>query len=372
MKRFLFMSALASVALASCVNDEAMENTSKASDQKITFNAPVVSGLTRTPQYGEIGNTYNTKESFNVFALWHKEKYSSWKTVANESDVYMNKVKVSHTTADNDSYKIEGDKGNGSWTFQGEGETGPYYWPKDGYLTFAAYSPADAVGTYSMTETNGLKIDDFSVDADASKHYDLLYSELSKDQTRKNYTAEHDEYLGVDINFNHALSSIRFMVKTKETYSNAVITLQKIEIGGVKYKGNFTQDLTPSATSPATWSVDNDKITDAYVAFPNDASSYVVSETATEPSKHNDIILMPQTLTDNNDAEITVTYTMQVNGGAVIPQTQTVKINTLSDKWEIGKRYTYNIIFTLEKVYFAPDVTDWVDVPETGTEDIDF
>ena len=68
MKRFLFMSALASVALASCVNDEAMENTSKASDQKITFNAPVVSGLTRAVA-GEIGTTYSESESFKVFAL---------------------------------------------------------------------------------------------------------------------------------------------------------------------------------------------------------------------------------------------------------------------------------------------------------------
>ena len=370
MKRFLFMSALASVALASCVNDEAMENTSKASDQKITFNAPVVSGLTRTPQYGEIGNTYNTKESFNVFALWHKEKYSSWAEVDNKSAVYMNEVTVSHTTTTNDSYKIDGDAGSGSWTFQGEGEFGPYYWPKDGYLTFAAYSPADAdaLATYSMTKTNGLQIDDFSVNADASQHYDLLYSELSKDQTRTAYTAEHNNYLGVDINFKHALSSIRFMVKTKDIYSNAVITLQKIEIGGVKYKGDFTQDLAATPKT-AMWTVENNLISAAYVSTNSDQ---VVNATATEPSNHNDIILMPQTLTDNDDAKITVTYTMQVNGGAVIPQTQTVKINTLSDKWEIGKRYTYNIIFTLEKVYFAPDVTDWVDVPETGTEDIDF
>lgn len=367
MKRFLFMSALASVALASCVNDEAMENTSKASDQKITFNAPVVSGLTRAVA-GEIGTTYSESESFKVFALWHKAAYSSWEAVINESAVYMNKVTVSYTTTDNDPYKINGDEGNGSWTFQGEGETGPYYWPKDGYLTFAAYSPADAVGTYSMTKTNGLQIDDFSVGEDASKHYDLLYSELSKDQTRKDYTAEHDEYLGVDINFNHALSSIRFMVKTKETYSNAVITLQKIEIGGVKYKGDFTQNLAATPNT-AMWTVENDLISAAYVST---NSNQVVNATATEPSNHNDIILMPQTLTDNDDAEITVTYTMQVNGGAVIPQTQTVKINTLSNKWEIGKRYTYNIVFTLEKVYFAPDVTDWVDVPETGTEDIDF
>lgn len=354
MKRFLFMSALASVALASCVNDEAMENTSKASDQKITFNAPVVSGLTRAVA-GEIGTTYRESESFKVFALWHKDAYSSWKVVNNESAVYMDKVTVSYTNTDDNSYKIDGDTGSGSWTFQGG--SGPYYWPKDGYLTFAAYSPADAVGTYSMTETDGLKIDDFSVDADASKHYDLLYSELSKDQTRKDYTADHNSYLGVDINFNHALSSIRFMVNTKDTYSNAVITLQKIEIGGVKFKGDFTQNL---AATP-NWTVENDLISAAYVST---NSNQVVDEDPTEPSNHNDIILMPQTLTDNDDAEITVTYTMQVNGGAAIPQTQTVKINTLSDKWEIGKRYTYNIIFTLEKVYFAPDVTDWVNVPK--------
>jgi len=30
--------------------------------------------------------------------------------------------------------------------------------------------------------------------------------------------------------------------------------------------------------------------------------------------------------------------------------------------WEIGKRYTYTIVFALEEIYFDPAVTDWVDV----------
>ena len=31
-------------------------------------------------------------------------------------------------------------------------------------------------------------------------------------------------------------------------------------------------------------------------------------------------------------------------------------------EWEMGKRYTYNLLFSLDKIYFAPEVTNWVDV----------
>lgn len=363
MKRFLFLSALASVALAGCVNDEAMEVTSKASDQKITFNAPVVGGMTRAVNaFGEIGETYPTTENFKVYALWHKDKFTSWKAETDKASVYMNAVTVRHNSSFNTN-----DEGNlGGWT------TGPddsqnepvYYWPKEGYLTFAAYSPADASGTFAMTET-GLKISNFSVDADASKHYDLLFSDLTIDQKSDDYDDTNNTYDGVDIKFKHALSSIRFKVKTKADYSKSVkITLTGINISGVHNQGSFEQN-------GPTWYVaeNNGYITSPYVAYPNseNATEEVKynNNSSEEPSAHNDIILLPQGLSEN--AKITVSYTMEVqdndNATAAIPQTTTVNINTLTENWEIGKRYTYTIIFGLDQIYFAPTVEDWVDVP---------
>lgn len=356
MKRFLFMSALASVALASCVNDEAMENTSKASDQKITFNAPVIGGATRAVEYtGEIETVYPTTENFKVYALWHTNEFTSWKEEVNKTLVYMPGVTVRYNSGFNNS---END-GTGGWTTGNEYEP-TYYWPKEGFLTFSAYSPADAVGNFSMTE-NGLNIKNFSVNASASNHYDLLYSDLTTNQKSNNYSDTNNTYDGVDIKFNHALSAIRFKVKTKADYSKSVkITLTGIEIAGVHYQGSFEQN-------GPTWYITDGSgyITAPYVAYPkNSESQEVKSGDAVEPTNHNDVILMPQGLSDN--ATITVKYTMQYGTGNVIPQTTTVKIKELTAAWEIGKRYTYTIIFGLDQIYFAPSVDSWVDVPGSG------
>jgi len=35
------------------------------------------------------------------------------------------------------------------------------------------------------------------------------------------------------------------------------------------------------------------------------------------------------------------------------------------EAWEMGKRYTYTITIGLEKIYFSPEVTEWVDVTVT-------
>lgn len=366
MRKVLFMSALASAALVGCVNDEAMENTSNANEpQPISFNAPVVDGLTRAVT-GEITDVYPTTEKFNVYALWHKNEFTSWKSVDNESSVYMKEVTVANTTYDTTN------EGSTGWSTEEDATV--YYWPKEGYLTFAAYSPADAKsdGTFAMTET-GLSITEFKVKDDASNHYDLLFSDLTKNQKSDAYTDTSDNYDGVDIKFKHALSAIRFKVKTKEDYStSATITLTGISISGINYQGTFTQNLG----NDPQWYPTDGYITKPYVAYPKTAGKTEEVEynenVSKEPSDHNDIILLPQGLSEN--ATITVTYTMKMgdenNGSVAIPQTTTVKINTLTPEgWEIGKRYTYTIIFGLDRIYFAPEVETWTDVPATTGED---
>ena len=36
--------------------------------------------------------------------------------------------------------------------------------------------------------------------------------------------------------------------------------------------------------------------------------------------------------------------------------------SALLSAWVMGKRYTYNFIFSLDEVYFAPEVAEWTDV----------
>ena len=77
MKKTLFAAALASVALAGCVKNEA--EIVQNADSKITFAAPLVSSITRIHE-GEINNPYPTEEEFVVFAkLYKTTDYTQWR-----------------------------------------------------------------------------------------------------------------------------------------------------------------------------------------------------------------------------------------------------------------------------------------------------
>jgi hypothetical protein len=75
-----------------------------------------------------------------------------------------------------------------------------------------------------------------------------------------------------------------------------------------------------------------------------------------------DLICLPQTL----PAGATVVVTYSINPpGALTPEvdvTLETKIAALSaTEWEPGKRYTYNLTIGLDEIYFAPEVTNWVE-----------
>lgn len=349
MKRILLFAAVAGAALASCVKNES-ESGMTASDSKISFEAPVVGTSTRA-QAGEIGDKYPTEEDFKVWGWYHKGDYTTFGDAANGWKNYM-----TASTA-GDPVVVEYD-GTSSWDSATD-----YFWPKNGKLTFAAYSPADAAGTYTHT-ANGLNITGFTV-ADAGAQYDLMYSDRAYNRTSSTNQYVGNPYTGVDIVFHHALSSIVFNAGTKENYTNADNTfkIKSITIKNVANAGNFKEGLTDGTTTrtPA-WTVTGtaDK---EYVAFSGD---FTVPEdkSLTEPTGAADLILLPQSFESNDNAIVEIKYTYGTEASDEIENTETFQLNhaTNVQAWEPNKRYTYNIIFGLDKIYFAPVVEAWDDV----------
>lgn len=356
MRKSLFFAAFACVALASCVTDDASENNQEVkSPQKITFNAPVVSGITRAVA-GENPNTaggsYNTTESFAVYAVWHDEDFNGW----NNGSIYMDNVNVIY-----DGGNVDEKEGTGAWF-----PATDYYWPKDGYLTFAAYSPADAKGTKTYGAT-GLKIENFEVETDATKQYDLMFSK----RTYKRYSSLNDDnptYDGVNIVFVHALSSIQFAVKTEGTYTGTEIKLKKISLWGVNSKGTFNETIdetTPSTyNSTPEWSDHSEVITNtnAYVAY-NNTTGLVVENTQQAlngGANQTDLILMPQKIPTTGTVRID--YSIKSTSGVEIDQVAEIEIDDYTKAWEYNTRYTYTIVIGLDKIYFAPTVEAWTDV----------
>ena len=379
MKKLFVMAAAVGVALTGCTSDKADVGYIGDAQQKIEFANPVVAPNTRAAVPGEIGTNYSVNEHFGVFAVWTLEDYATW----GAGKLYMDNVEVEHKTVSAE-YTAK--------TFAPVGN--PYYWPKNGKLTFAAYSPYDAKNHGSVTyDGAGLEIANFAVRANGvtkaesaaatavdDKQYDLLYAPRVYNATKAS-AGTGTPYAGLDIKFKHALSSIMFTVRTEAAYAGTTITIKKIQVNQVKSQGTFNETITDgvAATGIPAWSA---QATPAdYVVYKNDASEegeVVVYNGGVGKSIYSDykdgknLILIPQSfegvseVNPLSDASITVVWTMKSATGDVIEQTNHFDLgdytfDSVGAQWQMGRRYTYNLVIGLDKIYFNPTVENWTD-----------
>lgn len=385
MKKALFLTAIASVALVSCVNDESAKLDEQART-KIAFDSPVLYGNenSRANVYGEIGShvyggqtySYPREENFVIYAVSHEGDFKGW---------------VNATAAAFNATAISFDSDVDGWAPKTSTD-GYYYWESGKKMSFAATSPAELEQTnwpqdnrtYGAT---GLTITDFEVSADAAKQYDLLFSTRVCNQTSADMLQSASYYSGIPIKFQHALSSIRFSIANS---SPETVVLTGITLEGVKYKGTFKENIEEKTTdytlydksedgnvSPE-WSVTDDVITSPYLAFNGEVAfltapryvSSLVEEADDDTNICNQLLLMPQELTEN--VILTVNYT--VNGTSNHKDVILKGLRSGNDgagevinEWEMGKRYTYRLYYSSEtadrdKIYFAPSTEEWEDV----------
>lgn len=354
MKKFFFAAIAAGIALTACVTNE--EEVSVGTDAKISFEAPLVQSATRVT--GEIGTLYDTNESFVVNAKFYQSTFTSWATGAN----YMTNETVTY------------DDGLKAWVSALD-----YYWPKQGSLTFMAYSPADhTTWKPQITGTpEELKVDAVTI---SNGNRDMLYSELMKNKTGAD-TPGANLYNGVDILFHHALSSIKFKVCLSTGLGdNTTITLKAIQLQHVHQNGNFSWNLEEGVLP--TWT--NTNTNKEYVITPVTGANQVLTETPAFVENAQPCIMMPQTLahggTDGNVIAV-ISYLITNKDAAgnklsEILQTRTVDLSTLDYgteqgvEWLPGKRYIYTVNAGLNRITFAPVVEDWknqeVDYESTG------
>lgn len=354
MKKVLLLAAAAGIVLSGCVKNEPAE-TFGASDAKITFEAPAVGATTRAIP-GEIDNSaaYPVDEKFNVWGWYHQGDYTTFGDSGNAWTNYM-------TQADGKPIMVA--KEGNTWA-----PATDYFWPKTGKLTFAAYSPAGAAGTFTHT-AQGLQIAGFTVPA-VGGQYDLMYSDRAYNRTSSDNDykgSAKNTYDGVDIVFHHALSSIVFKVGTAEDYSTDAdidFKIKSIKIKNVYGAGDFNETLADGTTTrtPA-WTATGEANVE-YVAFTGDFAVPEDGRTYTEPTGAADLILLPQSFEGNDAAVVEIAYTYETAASGEIAATETfiLKNSTNAKTWEPNKRYTYRILFGLEKITFAPIVENWEDV----------
>lgn len=359
MKKSLLFAALAVVAMASCTKNE-LKVPSTGSDAVISFQ-PVVANATKADYItnSSIAPSGDPKSSTFKFAVyaWYTDgaKMTSSTTTATAT-AYMSDVEVSYKPTHNDDTE-----GEGGWS-----PATTYYWPKNGYLSFDAYAPsaASSDGTFSPNVEKGLQIANYTV-KDLEQQYDLLYSTRTLNKS-KSTDGTNTTYDGVDIAFHHALSAIEVTAKTDKNYSDA-IKLKTITILNAYSKGTFNQNMTNATTEgTAKWSDHGTE--ESYVLFSGDQALSTTALTSSTSPAISNAILLPQSFTHTpNKVSIKVDYSIK-HGSSYLDQTDTFDLSatTVSSvaqtDWEMGKRYTYNFIFSLDEVYFAPKVDDWTNV----------
>ncbi|CDC65900.1 uncharacterized protein BN777_00856 [Bacteroides sp. CAG:770] len=341
-KLIVLFSAVA--ALAACSKNEVVP---AVSGENVEISYKVAPRTKADPQ------TFNTH---NVFASWayYLPNGKSWDANRTEAKEYISSSEISFN--------------DGVW----KDKKISYYWPNGGSLTFFAYSlnrnnlelkheetgHSYPIECHNADNAYGINA---TIDLKENKNLDLLVAEIAKDRTQneKFYSLN-----GVPTLFKHKFSRIQFAVKKKEEYTGATITLNSIIFNNVAYAGHYSQFNKEEGHD--TFTQDYCKEADLRGSIVYTTTDFAVTSATdyapvTETDETN-YIYMPQdfkNVTEDKIATIEVKYTVTDKEGISKTYTKTLKVKDIFDSWKIGKRYTFNLIFSLNEINWAPAVGDW-------------
>ena len=261
-------------------------------------------------------------------------------------------------------------KNNGTdWAGWKDGAAYPYYWPKNGSLVFAAYSPlkdaedAPSVGSHSF-KANGTAVgtdsfvnETFTQSRLTDKTVDFMWSPV----TAASHTSASNR---VAMTFYHAMSWITFKAKfTKPegmstTTKEPVITIKSLVLENVATRGKFETHV-----SAIEWTPD-DTHKESISIFRGEQA--LTETSANVENTANGTLVIPQKI--ESDIVATIVYDQHVPGTAKVQQTATLHLNQCKvgnqplSSWTYAKHYIYDINFTFgtdDQIYITPSVDKW-------------
>lgn len=347
-KLIVLLSAVA--ALAACSKNEVVP---AVSGENVEISYKVAPRTKADPQ------AFDTK---NVFASWAyylpSGKWDENWNVRTNAKEYISNSEISFN--------------NGVW----KNKDISYYWPKGGSLTFFAYSlnrnnlvlehnggHSYPIACHNAANAYGINA---TIDLNENPNLDLLVADIATDKTQNDVVYGLN---GVPTLFKHKLSRIQFAVKKKEEYTGATITLNSITFNNVAHAGTYCQ-YNKVHEEDNTFTNDYWSAVDKTTSIVYTTTDFVVeSSNAYAPVKETNethYIYIPQNFDDDETAPdqiatIEVKYTVKFKDGISETYIKTLNVNKIFPRWEVGKRYTFNLIFSLDEIRWAPAVGDWED-----------
>ena len=328
----IFFSLLAIAAIASCAKTEAVYEEGKV-EIKLS---PVTALQTKAQVLGAIdGTTYPTGENFDVFAYWSKDDNGMF----DNGELFLKSLY---------------DNGGAEFTNRGNywGGEVKYYWPKNGYLRFAAYSPADLTVEHEQVG-DVYSIKPYVQPSETAKTWDFLVAKTSPAYSVMTATEK------VAVEFEHALSWITLKVIAKDADAAQAFDIRKVTIKDVYTSADFEATMLNGMVvdhNDADYPWTNWTAAQDYVVF---EGSQMVTETLTDiENTPAGTVVIPQGTT-----KVVVEFDQYgVNGTADTPG-MTVELDLVLDTdntpWVPGKHYNYNLIFGLDEILINPSVVDW-------------
>ena len=364
MKKVLCFAAAAMAIFASCqkteivYNNEAPQEIALFAVNKVATKAPVV------------GATFNTEDNMDVVAYLSEGDGVTPGTFFTETNFGYHQVENNVNV----------------WK-------GGRYWPiSDATLNFLAVTKKGGKvenhvqNEFTTSATKQQVISTLTENDDASQT-DLMFAAGQGTHTANG------EYTPVSLVFHHALSWIVFNVKTTNTTGqngtvdpskDPKITINSITLNNVGVNGTLTIDnpnynAKKDANGTSICNTENlnvgtsnwDNITTKNIIV--DKEDIQTEATASlELTGHpanfggeDGVLVIPSAQTS-----FTINYTITQTDNTASTFNYTHALNTAGsdNKWEMGKKYTYNIAITLNEIKIAPEVVDWdstsnVDVP---------
>lgn len=331
MRRILQTGWIAALVLfAGCsVNEE----LARSDTQALSFDTYVSKGTRAV-----VKTQFETGDDFGVIAYVHD---AAWADGIDKEQLMPNTRVVKN--------------GESQWTYS------PIcYWDEGRKHTFLAYSPYNS--DYLIEED---VIQHVEVAAKASEQIDLLYAvtdEHSKDLMW-------NEGRRVLLTFRHALSQVKFSIKTDQDYSGYYsASVTGVRVKGIDNAGKLNLKAADATVSP--WSETG--YTANYFAQTG-TLDVGVSEALTPVNTGNELfMLLPQTIAENTVTfEFVLDITSTSAGNA--SHAGTGKVLTVAVPavvWEQNKIYHYQIDMSLQQLLGLtpievgdPDIVDW----ESGT-----
>lgn len=225
------------------------------------------------------------------------------------------------------------------------------YWPVNGVTSFLAYAATSDVTSFNPTW--GAEYADNVVFDIASGFYkaetgtttpyiDLLYAS-GEQKAEKDYSS-------VSMKFKHTGAWVVFNVQLASDLTDSKVTLNSFQLANLFQGGKVVVDNTTYAGAKASWDFTGVAAADYGV------ESFTASkELSATPYEFGAII------PEQNQTAIKFEYTLSSTGAAFDDQIVNFEYPlSRFDKWEMGKKYVYNITITFKEIEIKPSVTEWV------------